>query len=146
MNTGYSKLSRDSQQSAVDLRSEAEKILERARQLSEPDRTLVTMYLRNTNSFRQISQLTGISEITVARRIRKLLAMLRDDRLNALLTSDRLLSRRQKKIVRDYFFGGLTVHNLAYKHRMSYYNARKIIGIVRKISRQGKYTTTVRNY
>ena len=146
MNTGYSKLDDTNQQSAVDLRTEAEKILQRAQQLAEPDRTLVTMYLKNTNSFRQISRLTGIGSVTVARRIRKIIETLRDEKLNAMLTSGKLLGRREKKIVRDYFFGGLTIGNIARKHRISYYNAGKIISFVRKITQQGRGTTTVRNY
>lgn len=146
MNTGHSQLSDISQQAVVDLRTDAEKILQRAQQLPEPDRTVVTMYLQNANSFRQIAQLTGLSEATVARHIREILTTLSDEKLHTVLTSSRFLSRRQRKIVRDYFFGGLTVSSIARKYRMSYYNARRIISIVRKITQQNKYKTTVRNY
>ncbi len=146
MNTGYLNLSYIGQYDVADLRPDTQTLLQRAQQLSEPDRTVVTMYLQNAASFRQIAKLTDLSESAVARRIRKILAVLSDEKLNALLTSGKLLSRRQKKVIRDHFFGGLTLGDIARKHKMSYYNARRIVRVVRKIIQQTEYNITVRNY
>ena len=146
MNTGYLNLSYIGQHDVADLRPDTQTLLQRAQQLPEPDRTVVTMYLQNAASFRQIAQLTDLSESTAARHVRKVLAALSDEKLNAALTSGKLLSRRQKKVIRDYFFGGLTLSDIARKYQISYYNARRIISFVRKITQQDKYRTTVRNY
>ena len=129
----------------MDLRTETDKIRCRAQRLPDPDRTLVTMYLDNANSYRQMAKLTGLNESTVARRIRKIINKLRDDRLNAVLTAGKTLTQRQKKIANDYFLRSMTLKEIAKTHRTSYYNVRKTVGSIHK-TLQAKYKSKTRNY
>jgi DNA-directed RNA polymerase specialized sigma subunit len=146
MNTGYATLTRLNQDRTLGLRSKAEQIRKRAEQLSEPDRTLVRMYLDNENSFRQISQLLGVSEVTVARRVKKIVSRLSDPSIDGVLNKSSKLGRKQRKIARDYFLRGLTVKTVARKYGMTYYNTRRIINLLRKLSTQRRYKTTIRYY
>ncbi len=146
MNTGYTTIAQFNQNKTLDLRSNAEQIRKRAEQLSEPDRTLVRMYLDNENSFRQIAQLLGVSEATVARRVKKIISRLSDPSIEGVLNKSSTLGRRQRKIARDYFLRGLTVKTVSRKYGMTYYNTRRIINLLRKLSMQRKHKTTIRYY
>lgn len=146
MNTGYSTLIQSNHEKILDLRRNAEKIRKRAKQLSEPDRTLVRMYLDNANSFRQISQLLGVSEASVARRVKKIVDRLSDPSIDSVLNKGNQLSHKQRKIARDFFLRGQTVNKIAHKYGMTYYNARRIINVLRKLSTRHKHKTTIRYY
>jgi DNA-binding NarL/FixJ family response regulator len=146
MNTGYTTLRQLNQDTILELRNKAERMRKRAEQLSEPDRTLVRMYLDNKNSFRQIAQLLGVSEATVARRIKKIVSRLSDPSIGGILSKGSKLGRRQRKIARDFFLRGLTVKTIARKYGMTYYNTRRIINLLRKLSMQRKHKTTIRYY
>jgi transposase-like protein len=146
MNTGYITLTHSNRNKTLDLRSNAEQVRKRAEQLSEPDRTLVQMYLENENSFRQISQLLGVSEATVARRVKKVIKRLADPNIDSVLSKGSMLGRRQRKIARDFFLRGQTVKAIAHKYGMTYYNTRRIINLLRTLSTQRKHKTTIRYY
>lgn len=145
MNTGYETLTQNNQQAVKDLRTETDKIRCRAQRLPDPERTLVTMYLDNANSYRQIARLTGLNESTVSRRIRKIIRKLRNDRLNAALVAGDTLTQRQKKIARDYFLLSMTLKQIADAHHTSYYNVRKTVRSIHK-TLQAKYKSKTRNY
>jgi DNA-directed RNA polymerase specialized sigma subunit len=146
MNTGYTTLTRLNQDRTLNLRSKVEKIRKRAEQLAEPERTLVRMFLDNANSFRQISQLLGISEASVSRRVKKIIGRLSDPSIDGVLNKGDKLGRRQRKIARDFFLRGMTVKKIAHKYGMTYYNTRRIINLLRKLSTQRKNKTTIRYY
>jgi len=146
MNTGYTTLTQFNQDRTLDLRSNAERIRKRAEQLSEPDRTLVRMYLDNENSFRQIAQLLGVSEATVARRVKKIVGRLGDPSIEGILNKSSKLGRRQRKIARDFFLCGLSVKTIARKYGMTYYNTRRIVNLLQGFSTQRKHKTTIRYY
>ncbi len=146
MNTGYTSLTQLNRDSTIELRSKADKIRKLAEKLSEPDRTLMRMYLDHENSFRQMAQLLGVSEATVARRVKKIISRIGDRNIEAVLAKSSKLSRRQKKIARDYFLRGLNVKTIARKHKMTYYNTQRIINLLRKLSGQRKHKITIRYY
>ena len=104
------------------------------------------MYLENANSFRQLAQLLGVSEATVARRVKKIISRIGNRDIEDVLAKSSKLSRRQKKIARDYFLRGLNVKTIARKYKMTYYNTQRIINFLRKLSTQRKHKTTIRYY
>ena len=59
-------------------RDRIEQLGSRVSLLSGKDRLLMTMYLKNGNSFRQLAQLAGVSETNIARRIHKIIKRLTD--------------------------------------------------------------------
>lgn len=134
------------QDSVLHLRDTAQSLRERAEYLTEPDRTLVMMYLENQNSFRQMAQLLGVSEATVARRVKKIISRIGNRDIEPVLAESSTLSHRQKKIARDYFLRGLNVKKIAHKYKMTYYNTRRTINLLRKLSGQHKHKTTIRHY
>jgi len=146
MNIGYASLTQLNRDGTVDMRSKADTIRKLAENLSEPDRTLVRMYLDHENSFRQMAQLLGVSEATVARRVKKIISRIGNRDIEDVLAKSSKLSRRQKKIARDYFLRGLNVKTIARKYKMTYYNTQRIINFLRKLSTQRKHKTTIRYY
>ena len=128
------------------MRNKADTIRELAQNLSKPDRTLVLMYLDHDNSFRQMAQLLGVSEATVARRVKKIISRIDNRDIKSVLANSCTLSHRQKKIARDYFLRGLNVKKIAYKYKMTYYSTRRTINLLRKLSGPHKHKTTIRYY
>ena len=53
-------------------RGRIELLLERVGLLDGQDRVLMTMYLENGNSCRQLAKLAGVNEANIGRRIQKL--------------------------------------------------------------------------
>jgi DNA-directed RNA polymerase specialized sigma subunit len=139
-------LTHKNQDPALQLRNAVESLCEKAEHLAEPDRTLVRMYLNHENSFRQMAQLLGVSEATVARRVKKIISRISNRHIEDVLAQSCTLSRRQKKIARDYFLRGLNVKKIAHKYKMTYYNTRRTINLLRKLSRKHKHKTTIRYY
>jgi DNA-directed RNA polymerase specialized sigma subunit len=146
MNTGYTSLTQLNRDGTLDMRSRADMIRKLAENLTEPDRTLVQMYLDHENSFRQMAQLLGVSEAAVARRVKKIISRIGDRDIMDVLAKSGTLNRRQKKIARDYFLRGLNVKKIAHKYKMTYYNTRKIINLLRKLPGRHKHKTTIRYY
>jgi predicted DNA-binding protein YlxM (UPF0122 family) len=99
--------------------------------LNGKDKVMMTMYLENGNSFRQIARLTGVSEARIARRIRGLTKRLIDGQYIVCLRNRNKLTGYQMTIARDYFLTGLSIKKIAAKRHESIYNVRKLL---RKIS------------
>jgi predicted DNA-binding protein YlxM (UPF0122 family) len=99
--------------------------------LNGKDKVMMTMYLENGNSFRQIARLTGVSEARIARRIRGLTKRLIGGQYIVCLRNRNKFSKIQMTIARDYFLTGLSIKKIAAKRHKSIYNVRKLL---RKIS------------
>ena len=110
--------------------------------LSGKDRVLMTMYIKNGNSFRQIARLCGVSETSVARRIHQITDRLTDgDFLRCVRNRDKL-SRRQMAIARDAFLTGLSIKQVAEKRRMSVYAVRKELIGIRQLIKKTKLASS----
>ena len=95
------------------------------------DRVLMTMYLDNENSFRQIAKLTGLAESTIARRIRRITYRLLNNYYLICLQERDKFTRAQLAIAQDYFIRGLPMIKIAAKRNYSYYYVRKTIRKIR---------------
>ncbi|MHC4132303.1 MAG: hypothetical protein ACYSSP_05190 [Planctomycetota bacterium] len=91
------------------------------------DKALLKMYLENGNTFRQLAQLAGVNEATIARRIYKLIQRLLDGEYITCLRNRMLFSRREMKVAKDYFLLGLSMRKIASKQGCSYYRVREIL-------------------
>jgi DNA-binding Lrp family transcriptional regulator len=134
------------QDQALHLRNAVESLCEKADRLAEPDRTLVRMYLENQNSFRQMAKLLGVSEVTVARRVKKIIARLNEPKADLAFSANIKLSDGHRKIAKDYFINGVAVKTIAKKYKLSFYKTRKVINELRKIKPDAKHKTVIRNY
>jgi len=96
------------------------------------DKLLLTMYLENGNSFRQIAQLVGVNEASIARRIHKITKRLIDGEYITCLRNRDKFSEEELVIAKDYFLLGLSIRKIAIKRDATYYRVRKIISQIRQ--------------
>jgi len=95
--------------------------------LNGKDKVLMTMYLKNGNSFRQMAFLSGISETSIARRIHKLTERLIDSEYITCLRNRNKFTAHQLAIANDYYMRGLSMKKIAAKRRSTYYSIHKTL-------------------
>jgi predicted DNA-binding protein YlxM (UPF0122 family) len=114
-------------------RDQIELLRSRLSLLSGTDKLLMTMYIRNGNSIRQIARIRGATETSIARRIRAVSKRLADGPyIECLRCRDRLTSQ-QLSIAKDYYLMGLSMRRIAAKRCWSYYRVRDTIIAIRSI-------------
>ena len=101
--------------------------------LNGKEKVLMTMYLENGSSFRQIARLTGVSDTSIDRRIKRLKTRLMDGQYIVCLRNRDKFTRNQMTIAKDYFMAGLSMKEIAVKRRRSRYHVRKIIIKIKSI-------------
>lgn len=99
----------------------------RANMLTGKDKLLMTMHLSNSNSFRQMARLAGVSEASIARRIRKVTKRLTDGKYITCLRSRDKLTSAEMAVAKDYFLLGLSQRKIAIKRSCSVYRVRKTL-------------------
>jgi predicted DNA-binding protein YlxM (UPF0122 family) len=108
-------------------RDRVELLRSRLCMLSGEEKLLMTMYWENGISLRQISRLTGVSWVRIARRIHKLTERLMDGKYITCLRNRSRFTKREMDIAKDYFLLGISMKKIARKNRWSYYRVRKTI-------------------
>ena len=106
--------------------------------LNRADRVFLRMYLEKGSKVPEIAQLVGISEVTVARRIKRLVKRLLDGRYVACLRNQDKLSRFERTIAREYFIDGLSVRKIALKRRITDYKVQKAVRSINELLRTEK--------
>lgn len=96
------------------------------------DKVLMTMYLDNGNSFRQIARLTGEDEVTIGRRIKKIMRRLSEGAYIKCLRKREKFSPLELEIARDHFLSGLAMRNIAAKRKCSYYRVCSTVNRIKK--------------
>ena len=114
-------------------RNEIDLLRGRLNLLNGKDKVLLTMYLENGNSFRQIARLTGISDTSIARRINGLTKRLLDSQYIICLRNRDKFSREQMTIAKAYFLTGMSMREIAIKRRWSCYHVRETIIKIKSI-------------
>ena len=95
--------------------------------LEGADRLLMTMYLENGNSVRQMARLAGVSETTMARRIRKMAKRLIDGQYINCLRCRNEFTTTELAVAKDYFLVGLSMRRIAANRRSTYHCVRKTL-------------------
>jgi len=98
--------------------------------LSGTDKVLMTMYVRNGISFRQIARVRGVSETSVARRLHKIARRLTDGQYIRCLRNKKRLTPEQMAIAKDFFLKGTAMSRIAARRSSSVHRVR---GALRKI-------------
>ena len=119
-------------------RGRVELLQDRLGLLSGKDKVLMTMYIINGNSFRQIARLLEVSETSVSRRIHQLSERLTNGEFLTCVRNRDKLSRRQMAIARDSFLMGLSNKQIARKRGVSLYAVRKELAGIRNLIREMK--------
>ena len=107
----------------------------RAELLTGKDRVLMTMYLKNGTSFRQMARLIGVNEASVARRIYKITQRLIDGEYITCLRNRDKFTLVEMRVSRDYFLGGLSMRKIAVKHGLTYYRVRQTLKKIERLVR-----------
>jgi DNA-binding Lrp family transcriptional regulator len=95
--------------------------------LAGEDRLLMTLYLEDGHSYRQIARLIGANPTTVARRVRRVARRLIDETYSVCLENRSAFSGPELAILRDYFLRGLSFARIGRKRGTSYYRARTTV-------------------
>ena len=107
-----------------DYREGIDLLRSRANLLSGKDKVLMKMYLENGNTFYQMANLIGVNEVTIARRIHKIIERLIDSEYIICLRHRDKLTEKEMHIAKAYFMGGLSIREIASKQRTSIYRIR----------------------
>ena len=110
--------------------------------LTGKDKLLMTMYLENSNSFRQMARLVGVNEATIARRIHKVTKRLIDSEYITCLQNRNKFTKAELDIAKDYFLLGVSIRKIAKKRHFSYYRIRQTL---KKIQRLVEMTVNTAN-
>lgn len=108
--------------------------------LAGKDKLLMTMYLKNGNSFRQMARLTGVNEVNIARKIHKVTKRLLDGEYITCLRNRDKFTGTEMGIAKDYFLLGLSMKKIAKKHDSTYYRVRETL---KKIQRLVKIANSI---
>ena len=101
--------------------------------LTGKDKVLMTMYLKNGNSFRQMARLAGVNEANIARRIRKVTKRLIDGEYITCLRNRSKFSKPEMDVAKDYFLMGLSIKKIAAKRQVSYYGVREALKKIQRL-------------
>jgi predicted DNA-binding protein YlxM (UPF0122 family) len=122
-------------------RGRTELLAGRLNLLTGTDKVLMTMYIRHGNSIRQIARIRGVSETSIARRIRVVSKRLTDGPYIECLRNRDKLTSRQLAIAKDYYLKGLSMRQIAKKRRWSYYRVRDALSEIQSIVNQPQRRT-----
>jgi predicted DNA-binding protein YlxM (UPF0122 family) len=114
-------------------RGEIELLRSRLNLLDGTDKLLMTMYIKHGNSIRQIARIRGVSETSIARRIRAISKRLAGGPYIECLRCRDKLTGLQLAIAKDYYLTGLSMRQIAAKRRWSYYRIRDILIEIRNV-------------
>ncbi len=114
-------------------RDELDLLRSRLNLLNGKEKVLMTMYLENGSSFRQIARLAGVSDTSIARRIKILTERLTDGEYRTCLRNRDKFTRDQMTIAKDYFLMGVSKSKIAAKRHWSCYHVRETIIKIKSI-------------
>lgn len=114
-------------------RDELDLLRSRLHLLNGKEKVLMTMYLENGSSCRQIARLTGACDTSIARRINRLTKRLMDGQYIVCLRNRDKFTRDQMTIAKNYFMAGLSMKEIAVKRRWSCYHVRETIIKIKSI-------------
>lgn len=127
MKTIHKNISEVGADAGSDHRERVDLLRSRVELLTGKDRVLMTMYVENGNSFRQMARLTGVTEETIARRIRRVTKRLMNGEYVKCLRNRDKLGWGEMEIAKDYFLTGLSMKKIARKRSSTYYGIRQVL-------------------
>jgi len=113
--------------------SRIETLASRTDILNTKDRAIMTMYLKNGFTFRQIAEVAGTNESVISRRIHKLTSKLTDGEYITCLRNRDKFDRVEMAVAKDHFLNGISQIKTAEKHGMTIYSTRKLLRKILKV-------------
>jgi predicted DNA-binding protein YlxM (UPF0122 family) len=129
----HKNISQSASEVKNDYRKRIDLLHSRISLLSGKDKLLMTMYLENGNTFYQMARLIGVNEVTVARRIHKIIDRLIDGEYIICLRNREKFTGREMDIAKAYFLMGLSIKETAAKHHSSFYRVRATLKKIQEL-------------
>jgi predicted DNA-binding protein YlxM (UPF0122 family) len=129
----HTNISQKTLKAKSEYRDRIDLLRSRVNLLTGKDRLLMTMYLKNGNSFRQMARLVGVNEVSIARRIYKVTKRLIDGEYIMCLRNRNKFTSFEMAVAKDYFLTGIAIRKNAVKRRRSYYCVRETIKKIQRI-------------
>ncbi len=129
----HTNISQKTLKAKSEYRDRIDLLRSRVNLLTGKDRLLMTMYLKNGNSFRQMARLVGVNEVSIARRIYKVAKRLIDGEYIMCLRNRNKFTSFEMAVAKDYFLTGIAIRKIATKRRRSYYCVRETIKKIQRI-------------
>lgn len=123
----HENIPQDSVKTKTEYRDRIDLLRSRVGLLTGKDKVLMTMYLENGNSFRQMARLVGVNEASIARRIHKVTKRLMNGEYITCLRNRDKFDKGELDIAKDYFLVGLSIKKIAKKRNSTYYCVRKTL-------------------
>ncbi len=99
--------------------------------LEGQDRMIMSMYLDNDMSFRQIALLLNTNQNRISRRIRKIIFELTKGKFIFCMKKKDIFTMPEIEIAKDYFLRGLSIKQIAQKKNTTIYHIRELLKEVR---------------
>ncbi len=132
----HANIPESSTEARIEFRDRLELLRHKVSMLSGEDRLLMTMYIENGNSFRQMARLIGIKDDRISRRIHKVTKRLMKNEYIICRRNHFRFSREERNIAKEYFMEGLSIKKIADKKDCTYYSVRKTLKKIQKILAQ----------
>lgn len=127
MNKIHENIPQGSVKAKAEHRDRVDLLRSRVGLLTGKDKMLMTMYMENGNSFRQMARLSGVNEASIARRIHKVTKRLINGEYITCLRNRNKFDSGELDIAKDYFLDGLSMKKIAKKRDTTYYGVRKTL-------------------
>jgi predicted DNA-binding protein YlxM (UPF0122 family) len=127
MKTIHENIPQSSAKTLTEYRDRIDLLRSRVGLLTGKDKVLMTMYIENGNSFRQMSRLSGVNEARIARRIHKVTERLVNGEYITCLRNRDKFDSGELDIAKDYLLEGLSMKKIAKKRDSTYYCVRKTL-------------------
>jgi len=129
----HNNISQKRLQARNEVRDRIDLLRSRATLLTGKDRLLMTMYLDNANTFRQMARLAGVNEANIARRIHKITKRLIDGEYITCLRNREIFSNAEMVIAKQYLLLGWSIRKISSEQGCSYYRARKSLKKIQRL-------------
>ena len=129
----HSNISQESLTAKKIYRDRIDLLRSRVGLLTGKDKLLMTMYLKNGNSFRQMARLVGVNEANIARRIHRVTRRLLNGEYITCLRNRSKFTKAELDIAKDYFLLGLSMKKIAKKRGRSFYGVRETLKKIQRL-------------
>ena len=129
----HTNIPQDSLTTTTNYRDRIDLLRSRVSLLVGKDKLLMTMYLKNGNTFYQMAKLAGVNEATIARKIHRITKRLTDGEYITCLRNRDKFTRAEMNIAKDYFLMGLSIKKIAEKRHCSYYHVRETMKKIQQL-------------
>jgi transposase len=117
----------------ADHREDVEFLRERVWLLSGSDGAIARMHLEHGATYRQIAKVAGVNEVTVARRIRRIVKRL-DNWKYVCLAREKGMDKFERAVAREYLVRGLGKHEIALRLRCGKERVAKALSRVEAVT------------